>query len=185
MEHKPPALDKLKRFSPLQNEVGTRDLIDESSQDSAAHYANSESLTQQRAALSEESYNLDAAGQLIGKSVGNKTVTFGYDQTGQLLEPAHSVKSTENEEYVYDSSGNRLSTGSQLNKNTIAPANRIASDATFTYSYDAEGNLDFKTEIATGRTWRYLYDHRNRMIEATQIAVSDPKRYYLYVRFIR
>ena len=98
---------------------------------------------------------------------------YSYDPTGQLTGASHSTNTNANEGYVYDSSGNRLSTGSQTSKNIVAPSNRITADANFTYGYDDEGNLNLKTETATGKKWKFLYDYLNRLTSATQLDANN------------
>ncbi|MCA9224658.1 MAG: RHS repeat-associated core domain-containing protein, partial [Planctomycetales bacterium] len=41
--------------------------------------------------------------------------------------------------------------------------NRLTSDGTFTYEYDAEGNRVRRSETATGDVTEYTWDHRNRL----------------------
>ena len=47
-------------------------------------------------------------------------------------------------------------------------ANRVTSDGTYTYSYDAEGNLTEKTKGAGLETWYYTYDGRNLLTNVTE-----------------
>jgi len=49
----------------------------------------------------------------------------------------------------------------------VGPGNRLLSDGTFDYQYDAEGNQTKKTEIATGEFTEYEFDHRGRLTSAT------------------
>ncbi|MCD4823977.1 MAG: RHS repeat-associated core domain-containing protein, partial [Phycisphaerae bacterium] len=41
--------------------------------------------------------------------------------------------------------------------------NRLTSDGTYNYEYDAEGNRTRRITIATGETVEYSWDHRNRL----------------------
>ena len=52
----------------------------------------------------------------------------------------------ERDVYSYDATGNRTMTGY-----STGTGNRLASDGTFNYTYDDEGNLATKTEIATSK----------------------------------
>ena len=45
--------------------------------------------------------------------------------------------------------------------------NRIATDGTYNYSYDGEGNIVLRTKISDGSYTTYTWDHRNRLIEVT------------------
>ena len=47
--------------------------------------------------------------------------------------------------YAYDANGNRTNAGYQT-----GPDNGLPSDGTYNYTYDGEGNLIKRTEIATG-----------------------------------
>jgi YD repeat-containing protein len=49
----------------------------------------------------------------------------------------------------------------------VGPNNQVLADGTFTYAYDAEGNLVLKTEVATGQRTEFEYDFRNRLVRAT------------------
>ena len=40
----------------------------------------------------------------------------------------------------------------------VGPANRLLSDGTFDYTYDDEGSLITKTEVASGDVTQYAYD---------------------------
>ncbi|HEX5000284.1 MAG TPA: DUF4114 domain-containing protein [Terriglobia bacterium] len=50
----------------------------------------------------------------------------------------------------------------------MGTSNRILTDGTFDYAYDAEGNRIRRTEIATGIVTEYEWDHRNRLIRAIE-----------------
>ncbi len=87
--------------------------------------------------------------------------TYGYDDTNQLL----SVSGGASESFTYDSNGNRLSTDGTVNQ--PGGGDRLDNDGTYSYIYDAEGNLTQRTTIANGDTRVFTYDYRNRLIEVT------------------
>jgi RHS repeat-associated protein len=49
----------------------------------------------------------------------------------------------------------------------VDPNSQLASDGTYTYEYDDEGNRTAKENIATGERVEYEWDHRNRLIQVT------------------
>ena len=63
--------------------------------------------------------------------------------------------------YSYDANGNRTMPGY-----VVGPDNRILSDGTWNYGYDAKNNRIGKTNILTGETWSYAYDEQNHLISA-------------------
>ena len=95
-----------------------------------------------------------------------KTFNFVYDQSGQLIQALPSV--LENEQFDYDSNGNRISDGNKVGEN-----NQILSNNDFDYDYDAEGNLTGRLEIATGHITEYTYDHRNRLTRVEKRDAND------------
>ncbi len=111
--------------------------------------------------LSQFTYAYDAASRVTSYTGPEGAIQYTYDATGQLTGASGAV----NENFTYDPAGNRTGSGYQT-----GPANRLLSDGTYNYTYDAEGNLIEKTEIATGRTWTYTWDQRNRL---THVTVTD------------
>jgi len=97
-------------------------------------------------------------------------VSYSYDDRGQL-EGADQSGTTNDESYTYDENGNRVT----ANGSTYATGddNRLASDGTYTYEYDNEGNRVKRTEIATGEYTEYKWDHRNRLVKVTEYNASD------------
>jgi RHS repeat-associated protein len=102
-------------------------------------------------------YTYDAAGQLVTETHHGQTFTYTYDANGQLTNATSSAEPQES--YAYDANGNREGTGL-----VVGPGNQILSDGSFNYSYDNEGNLARKVEIATGNVTTYTYDYRNRLV---------------------
>jgi RHS repeat-associated protein len=91
------------------------------------------------------------------------TTTYTYDNVGQLLGADHHSSANPVESYTYDLNGNRLTAAAQSGSDQITKDNRLASDGTFTYTYDNEGNLTQRTEIATKNVRIFEWDDRNRL----------------------
>jgi RHS repeat-associated protein len=52
----------------------------------------------------------------------------------------------------------------------VTANNRLESDGTFDYTYDAEGNITSKTDGNT--TWNYAWDNRNRMVQVEVVTAA-------------
>ncbi|MBX3414200.1 MAG: HNH endonuclease [Pirellulales bacterium] len=123
------------------------------------------------------------------------TVTYGYDHLDQL-KSANWPGSANDENYSYDDAGNRTLDGAL--SYTVGVNNRLLSDGTYTYQYDAEGNLtqryvdvDASGTLNSGDTdvTLYDYDHKNRLAKVTHkpsfSAANDQVISYLYDHFDR
>ena len=96
-----------------------------------------------------------AAADLIFSETDNGVTTnYGYDSQGELTTAGAITES-------YDAAGNRTNAG-----DVTGTDNRLLSDGTWNYSYDAVGNQVKKVNIATGETWTYGYDFNNRLTSA-------------------
>jgi YD repeat-containing protein len=84
------------------------------------------------------------------------STTYTHDDTSQLTTADHTGMSDES--YAYDANGNR--TGGSIDND---PNNQLASDGTYNYTYDAEGNRLTKTKISNADKEEYTWDHRNRL----------------------
>ena len=103
--------------------------------------------------LAAYDYAFDAANRLTSTaSLTDGVTTFAHDANGQLTSADHASQT--DEAFTYDAAGNRTNTG--YNTGT---ANRLLSDGTHTYEYDAEGRRTKKTETATGDYATYEWDH--------------------------
>ncbi|MFO0847151.1 MAG: putative Ig domain-containing protein [Gemmataceae bacterium] len=112
-------------------------------------------------------YQYDAAGRLIQESHHDDTYIYGYDKTGQLT--AVTKDGAPFESFRYDANGNRITaTGPTAGSYVTGPGNRYQSDGTFAYTYDVEGNLKTKTEVATGTATEYTWDYRNRLVKVEE-----------------
>jgi RHS repeat-associated protein len=90
--------------------------------------------------------------------VQTEAQTYGYDDAGQLTS---STGDLPDEAYTYDAGGNR--TNDDYDTPTGSD-NQLASDGTYTYAYDFEGNLIARGEIATpGNVRLFAWDYRNRL----------------------
>ena len=121
-------------------------------------------------AVASYAYALDPAGRLTREvrtwNGGASTDTLGYSYTNndQLTAVTHTDTSFTDETFSYDANGNRNS-GSYA----TGAGNELATDGTYDYAYDGEGNLVSKTRISTGDQTVYAYDYRNRLTEVDQV----------------
>jgi RHS repeat-associated protein len=98
----------------------------------------------------------DGAGRITAATSPDGSDVYNYDASNQLTSASHTSQA--NEAYTYDANGNRTNTGYQT-----GPDNRLLSDGTFNYVYDAEGNRIRRTEITSGNETDYQWDYRNRL----------------------
>jgi RHS repeat-associated protein len=119
-------------------------------------------------ALATYAYSYDHAGRLTSEvDSGTRTLTYTYDNANQLT--ADSLHT-----YTYDGTGNRNNTGWSTptgNENELQSATLVS--GTWSYTYDADGNMTKKSLGASAETWTYTYDDRNEMTEAKQYT-KDP-----------
>ena len=94
--------------------------------------------------------------------------SYGYDPTNQLTSATYTTNTgghqPANESYSFDKNGNRTMTGYSTGSNNL-----IASDGTFNYTHDADGNQTVRTRISSSyasdyRT-TYSWDYRNRLTD--------------------
>jgi YD repeat-containing protein len=109
---------------------------------------------------------------------------YAYDNAGQLTDVGYAgeAASHDDEAYTYDANGNTLAFNGSTN--TVDADNQIASDGTYNYTYDHEGNMIRKEMIhpnvipghsVTADYWVYTYDFRNRLTSAVHHNnASDP-----------
>ena len=126
--------------------------------DEMTHHANGTDLT-------DYGFSWDKAGNLTsldweGDQLGSDAVSYNYDHTGQLTYADYDA--LDNESYAYDDAGNRTNTGYSTGDH-----NRLASDGTYNFTYDDEGNLASKTKISDSTSVEYEWDHRNRLTKVT------------------
>ena len=115
-----------------------------------------------------------------------RTQTLTYDDAGRLESQSASTAGGAingfdiDNSFVLDGTGNRTSTttnGGAPSSAAISSNNRLQSDATFTYSYDREGNLTRKETTSTldNSKTDYTWDHRNRLVRVEQFNAAGVK----------
>ncbi|MGQ0542485.1 MAG: RHS repeat-associated core domain-containing protein [Blastocatellia bacterium] len=112
------------------------------------------------ATLFDRQYSYNPANQ-IGQIAGlTQTRAFTYDNLDRLTAMTNG---SVNESYTFDAVGRRNASHRSANYSYQA-LNKLASTATATYGYDANGNMTTKAE---GQNfWRYTWDYDNRMATA-------------------
>ncbi len=108
--------------------------------------------------LASYAFTWDNANQLTQEVSNDGTANFSYDLRRQLT----VVTGWRTENYTFDALGNRTMSGYQT-----GTGNRLLSDGLFNYTYDNEGNMLTKAEIATGNVTEYAWDYRNRLTSVT------------------
>ncbi|MGH7195093.1 MAG: RHS repeat-associated core domain-containing protein, partial [Candidatus Saccharimonadales bacterium] len=98
-------------------------------------------------------------------STADGTASYGYDPTNQLTAASYTgTNAPPNAAYSFDKNGNRDMAGYQ-----VAAGNELASDGTFNYQFDGEGNRTVRTRIsnasASDYQTKYAYDDRNRLTD--------------------
>jgi RHS repeat-associated protein len=108
------------------------------------------------------SYTRDGLGRSTQKTetIDRDTNIFeyAYDLAGRLTDVSRN--GTPIAHYEYDSNGNRLSYSGELGNfaGTYDAQDSLLQYRNFTYSYTANGELQSKTETATGETTAYAYN---------------------------
>ncbi|HBE68654.1 MAG TPA: hypothetical protein DDW52_10955 [Planctomycetaceae bacterium] len=122
-------------------------------------------------AFYEYTYDSDSRISTINDIDG--LTTYSYDDRDQLTGADRSNTDIRgNESYTYDANGNRLQSHLHGEGYLPGPANRLLSDGTYNYEYDAEGNMILRTEIATGDYREFEWDHRNRLNRVTDFVAE-------------
>jgi RHS repeat-associated protein len=133
------------------------------------------SLSHQNAAGTPLDFNTisyDAASRITKLIDKDGTATYGYDKADQLAAATYSNPTIPGEAYAYDPNGNRTSSSVHGSGYKTGPGNQLLSDGTYNYTYDNEGNLISRAEIATGKVRLFAWDNRNRLASVTDKTAS-------------
>ena len=96
---------------------------------------------------------------------------YSYDDRNQLTGADRDVTDARGDEsYTYDANGNRVDSHLHGMGYVTGDGNRLLSDGTYNYEYDAEGHMTKRTEIASGDYREFEWDHRNRLIRVTDFS---------------
>jgi RHS repeat-associated protein len=100
--------------------------------------------------LAQYDWTFDAAGRITDfDSLVDGSVTYNYDDTGQVTgaDYDYAANSPADSNYAYDANGNRTSVDDDgtISTYNTGDHNRILTDGTYDYLYDAEGNRIKKT----------------------------------------
>jgi YD repeat-containing protein len=106
------------------------------------------------AVLQDFQYSYDTDNRLSQGTDNGTTTNYSYDKDSQLTQAGSKT-------VTFDANGNRNMSGY-----VVDSANRLGSDGTWFFEYDAEGNLTYKWNITTHETWTYGYDLNNHMTSA-------------------
>ena len=99
---------------------------------------------------------------------------YTYDDRDQLTGADRATGDTRgNETYQYDANGNRVDSHLHGTGYVTGEANRLMSDGTYNYEYDAEGNMTLRTKIANGDYRVFEWDHRTRLVAVNDFLAND------------
>jgi RHS repeat-associated protein len=122
--------------------------------------------------LLAEQYSRDALGRVIAQTetIGGTAHTFAYsyDAAGHLSgvsEDGHSVA-----QYAYDANDNRTSVTTPAGSTVSASydaQDRLSQQGSVSYSYNANGYLQSKTDTSTHKTTSYVYDALGNLTAVT------------------
>lgn len=131
--------------------------------------------------LAAYSYSYDTANRITSMASYRDAFksTYTYDDTNQLasvtnaaisgLTPPFAVPANEN--YLFDANGNRKS-ASGTAQSAAGTQNRLQTDGTYSYTYDAEGNTTQRANMATGAVTDYGYTYKNWLTSVTERALA-------------
>ena len=103
----------------------------------------------------ETTLGYGGSGRLVSREDAAGAHTFAYDERGRLTTATHA-SGVADEAYGYDLNTNRTDGPS--------PADRLESDARWTYTWDADGRLSSRTERSTGATTTYTWNAFDELV---------------------
>ena len=93
-----------------------------------------------------------------------------------LVQATNPLPTNPLESFTYDEVGNRVNSN-QNGASTFNQANQLLEDASFTYQYDANGNLTRKTAKVGGALTSYEYDAENKLARVVSNGTVADYRY--------
>jgi RHS repeat-associated protein len=124
--------------------------------------------------LNSYSYQYDASSRITRITDIDGVTSYAYNNRHELTAATHADPTKPDETYAYDATGNRTSSHLHGSSYVVgsgvagtADVNRLTSDGKFNYTYDANGNLSKRVEIASGKVREFAFDHRNRLVQIT------------------
>lgn len=107
----------------------------------------------------------------------NSILDYGYDDIYRVTQATNPLPSGTDENFTYDTVGNRLAKQGQVIQSVYDDANRLLENDQFLYDYDDNGNLIQKTDKITSEITQYSYDAENQLIEVSKPGMTASYRY--------
>ena len=120
--------------------------------------------------ISTFQYTSNAVGNRIGLEQARLAIpvasllSYEYDEFSQVTLASRSNIGEPNETFSYDPMGNRLRRDGQIDDSVYGLGNRLLSDESYLYDYDANGNLISKTDQFNGQATLFHYDAEDRLV---------------------
>lgn len=114
-------------------------------------------------------YSYDQRNYITKKRSPASTLEYSYDSNGQLISSSKAEDVTQNESFSYDALGNRL-TYNGVASTYDNSGQRIQQDGLYTYVFDANGNIIFKSNKTNGISYTFEYSALNQLKKATVIS---------------
>ena len=111
-------------------------------------------------------YNYDQRNYITQKRSPASTLDYSYDSNGQLLSANKAEDANQNESFTYDALGNRL-TYNGVASTFDNSGQRIQDDGQYTYLFDANGNIIYKSNKQNGTSYTFEYSALNQLKKAT------------------
>jgi RHS repeat-associated protein len=121
--------------------------------------------------ISFHEYTYDLRNYITQKRSLGSTQNYNYDLNGQLLSSSKQEDPAQNETFSYDSLGNRL-TYNGVASSYDNSGQRIQDDGKYTYVFDLNGNIIYKSNKQNGISYTFEYSALNQVKKA--VITSSP-----------